>query len=122
MNYYKDTSGGLHALSDADIDNGGEFLLPSGCIRISDEEATRAQAPSLADLSDQIRAERNARINELLWMVHRHEQQERAGLKPDLSEDDYIALLHHLQNLRDVTSQKGFPDKVKWPTPPAFIK
>lgn len=39
MGFYKDTNNALHSLSDTDIANGGEDLLPAGSVPISDEEA-----------------------------------------------------------------------------------
>lgn len=38
--YFKDTNNGLHFLSDADIEAGGELLLPPGCVQMTDAEAT----------------------------------------------------------------------------------
>lgn len=37
--YYKAPDNSLHFLSDVDIENGGESLLPAGCIQITDAEA-----------------------------------------------------------------------------------
>jgi len=37
--YFKDTNNALHSLSDEDIANGGEALLPQGCVPISDADA-----------------------------------------------------------------------------------
>jgi phage major head subunit gpT-like protein len=47
MNYFKDTSGAVHALSDADIANGGELLLPPGCVAITDADAQAIINPPL---------------------------------------------------------------------------
>jgi hypothetical protein len=41
MPYFKDTAGGLHFLSDADIINGGKSLMPTGCVEIPDDHAAR---------------------------------------------------------------------------------
>ena len=42
--HYKDTQNRLHFLSDEDIANGGERMLPTGCIQITDAEATEIRA------------------------------------------------------------------------------
>lgn len=39
MPHYKSPINALHFLSDEDILNGGEALLPHGCVRITDAEA-----------------------------------------------------------------------------------
>ena len=50
MPYYQDTNNQLHYLSDADIANGGVDLLPTGCVAITDTEATALQAAKGAAL------------------------------------------------------------------------
>ena len=47
MPNYKDTENKVHFLSDEDIHNGGESLLPIGCIAITDEEAAILSAPAV---------------------------------------------------------------------------
>jgi len=42
--HYKDTNNVVHYLSDEDISNGGEALLPSGSVEITDEEAATLAA------------------------------------------------------------------------------
>ena len=39
MPIYKDSNNQLHELSDTDVANGGERLLPSDCVKITVEEA-----------------------------------------------------------------------------------
>jgi hypothetical protein len=67
------------------------------------------------------RARRDAEIKRLRWMVERHTDQVALGVAPDLSSAEFIALLQHVQALRDVPSQSGFPAAITWPEPPAFI-
>lgn len=55
MPFFKTPANALHFLSDEDIANGGESLLPAGCAAITDAEAdqiraARQPAPSAADL------------------------------------------------------------------------
>lgn len=47
MQNYQDTKGGIHALSDTDIANGGLNLLPNGYISISPEQAFIILNPAL---------------------------------------------------------------------------
>lgn len=60
MPYFKDKSGALHFLDDEAFSS----LLPDGSVKISDEEATSMQAPSLAQIKasawERIKAERDA--------------------------------------------------------------
>lgn len=44
MPHFKDSLDRLYFLSDEDIANGGEDLLPSGCVRITDEQAEALRA------------------------------------------------------------------------------
>lgn len=39
-----------------------------------------------------------------------------------LSDKNKEKAKEYRQKLRDITSQKGFPDEVKWPDPPSFLK
>jgi len=45
MKYFLDETGGVHALSDADLLNGGADLLPAGVAEISEHEAIAATMP-----------------------------------------------------------------------------
>jgi phage major head subunit gpT-like protein len=47
MNYFQDPTGTLHALSDEDIANGGNSLLPAGCTELTDAEAQAIINPPL---------------------------------------------------------------------------
>lgn len=44
---YKAPDNSLHFLSDEDIANGGEALLPAGCVQITDEEAEAIRVVNL---------------------------------------------------------------------------
>lgn len=46
MHFYVDGNGRLHFLSDADLANGGESLLPDGCKEITVAEADAIIAAS----------------------------------------------------------------------------
>ncbi len=45
MPFYKSLNNGVHYLSEVDIANGGELLLPAGSVEITDAEAEILQAP-----------------------------------------------------------------------------
>ena len=45
MPFYKSPNNSVHSLSEVDIDNGGELLLPAGSVEITDAEAETLQAP-----------------------------------------------------------------------------
>lgn len=47
MPYFQDANGRLHFLSDDDIANGGELLLPAGCAPINDADAKAIENPPL---------------------------------------------------------------------------
>jgi hypothetical protein len=50
MQNYKDTNGGVHALSETDIANGGESLLPVGYVEITQAQADALNAPTAVQL------------------------------------------------------------------------
>lgn len=60
-------------------------------------------------LADRVRTKRNAILRRCDFY----------GLS-DVSED--AAVLQYRQDLRDITSQAGFPTSVTWPTPPAGLE
>lgn len=68
--------------------------------------------PSADELATAIRADRDARIDAVAWRYERNAREVRLGIKPT---DDIAALDKYVQALADVTAQKGFPDKIKWP-------
>ena len=93
-----------HSVSDY-MQVNGEFVLTSST------EAIEQKA-------DEIRAERDRRINAIRWRIERYQTQEAAGLETNDTEDYYRALLLYVQALRDIPEQAGFPDEVKWPEEP----
>ena len=52
MPYYKDEIGGIHFLDDASF----AYLLPVGCVEISDTEAASAQEPDAAQKWEEYKA------------------------------------------------------------------
>lgn len=63
-------------------------------------------------LAEQVRAERDRRIDVVMWRVERYQRQVRLGLTPT---DDISALDAYIQALCDVPGQENFPGSVTWP-------
>jgi len=73
-----------------------------------------------------LRPQRNALLNEYLWMVDRHKQQKElviAGLieQTKLSDSQYLELLQYIQELRDLPETINFENPV-FPTKPNFVE
>lgn len=66
-------------------------------------------------LAAEIRLERDRRLNEILWRIQRYESQKALGTETTDTKEDYLKVLQYIQDLRDVPSQKTFPEKVIWP-------
>lgn len=69
------------------------------------------------DPAASIRLERNRRIGLVRWLVDRHRDELALGRATTLTGEDYLIVLQHIQDLRDVPQQDGFPSHVVWPTP-----
>ena len=68
--------------------------------------------PTLERLAVNARQERDQRIEAVEWRVRRYQDEEILGLPHT---DDRAALARHIQALRDVPSQPGFPMDIIWP-------
>lgn len=120
MPYFKDQENKLHFLSDDDVLNGWAANLPSGCVKISDDEAKEIEnpAPTSEQLAAKARAERDAKLAETSWLIERHNEQLAAAINTALTENQYAALLAYRQALRDIPAQPGFPNNIIWPEKP----
>ena len=74
--------------------------------------------PTREEKAQAIRAERDRRLNDSLWMAERHRDELALGRKTTLSDTEYMRLLDYHQKLRDVPQQAGFPNNVEWPIEP----
>lgn len=75
-----------------------------------------ASDPSTApDKAAAVRAEREAKIFQIMWRVERYNQQKTLGVPTEDTENEYLKLLAYIELLRRVPSQPGFPNDVKWP-------
>lgn len=81
--------------------------------------AVDAPAPPIEALAERARRRRDAEIAGLRWMIDRHRDEAELGRPHTLSADAYAALLNHVQALRDVPAQPGFPNAIDWPVWPA---
>lgn len=63
-----------------------------------------------------IRNKRDILINNVIWKVERHKQEKELNINTSLTDKEYLSLLKYIQALRDITNQKGFPEKVTFPT------
>ncbi len=79
-------------------------------------------APSLETLAAWARRRRDAEIAALRYLVERHRDELALGLTTTLTAEDFLLVLQHIQALRDVPEQSGFPSDVDWPVlPPELI-
>jgi hypothetical protein len=64
-----------------------------------------------------VRLERNQRLQKARAWLERHRDELVMGIPPtlDCTEQE---LLYHIQALRDVPRQSGFPENVLWPEDP----
>lgn len=65
--------------------------------------------------AQEIRCQRDIKIQSVEWRLRRHETQTAAGIETTDSAANYLALLEYVQSLRDVPEQKTFPASVTWP-------
>ncbi|MBJ9977811.1 phage tail protein [Pseudomonas sp. S75] len=75
-------------------------------------------APTLAERSARERAWRDARLQGDQWLVVRHTEEQALGLPTTLSADQYEALLHYRQALREWPASGSFPDESARPVAP----
>ena len=78
-------------------------------------EPEPTEPPTLDDLAATARHHRDRLIESVRWRIERHRDEVELGLEPT---EPLEPLLHHVQALRDVPQQDGFPEEVEWPTEP----
>lgn len=67
---------------------------------------------------EEARQKRDSLLNEVLWLVDRHNQQLQINVETTLSSTEYTNLLLYIQALRDVPEQPEFPASINWPNNP----
>lgn len=71
-----------------------------------------------ADLAAAARLERDRRIQTVRWLIDRHRDEVALGRTTTLTNEDYRLVLQHVQDLRDLPEQEGFPGTIDWPVLP----
>jgi Phage tail assembly chaperone protein len=72
-------------------------------------------SPSMETLAAWARRRRDAEIAGLRYLVERHRDELALGLTTTLTAEDFRLVLEHIQALRDVPEQAGFPEAIHWP-------
>lgn len=108
--FYKDIGGKVYSLNP--IQNHKD-----GLTKITEQEALAltSPTPTTEQTAAQVRAERDAKIEDVRWRIERHKDELELGNEPL---DTLEPLLRYVQALRDVPQQAGFPEIVEWPVEP----
>lgn len=112
MKYFKDEkTNEVYAYDQEQIDGG---WVKEGLVAMTDGEVSAHLAPK-PPTAEQVRAERDAKIEAVRWRIER--AKDEATLGAPLTEP-LEPLLQYVQALRDVPRQAGFPENVEWPVEP----
>lgn len=78
--------------------------------------------PSTEELAAQARRRRDQEIAAIQWLIERHRGEVALGRTTTLTNEDYLLVLQHAQDLRDVPEQETFPAVIDWPVlPPELL-
>lgn len=84
--------------------------------------AVDAPAPPTETLAAAARRRRDLEVDRLRWLVERHRDEIALGLTTTLTSEDFMLVLEHIQALRDLPDQSGFPVEIDWPVlPPELL-
>ncbi|PZU74150.1 MAG: phage tail protein [Brevundimonas sp.] len=84
--------------------------------------AVDAPTPPIVTLAALARRRRDLEVDRLRWLIERHRDEIALGLTTTLTPEDFTLVLQHLQALRDVPEQPGFPEQIDWPElPPELL-
>lgn len=110
MKYFKCNQNKVFAYSDIQTPK-------DGLTKITEQEALELTnpPPTTEQIAEQIRAERDAKIEAVRWRIER--ARDEAALGIPLTEP-LEPLLQCVQELRDVPQQAGFPTTINWPEIP----
>lgn len=115
MKYFKDKNTGEVYAYDQEQINGG--WVKEGLTAMTDDEVSTHLAPK-PPTAEQIRAERDAKIEAVRWRIER--AKDEAALGVPLTEP-LEPLLQYVQTLRDVPQQAGFPLEAVFPDKPTWL-
>ena len=107
---YRDTQGIIYAVSPIQQPQDGWVKLTK-----KETEAHLNPVPTTEQFADTARAERDRLIESVRWRIVRHNDELSLGSEPT---EPLEPLLRHVQLLRDVPQQAGFPESVEWPQCP----
>lgn len=71
--------------------------------------------PSVEALATEARRRRDAEIAQVRWLIERHRDEQALQIATTLTPEDYRLVQEHVQALRDVPEQDGFPHAIDWP-------
>lgn len=107
MNFEERIIAGLDPLSSY------QKIVDGKLVNKTEEEMWAEKTPE--EKAEYHRQQRDTLLNAELWKLQRHEQEKALGISTTLSEQEYLALLQYIQNLRDIPQQAGFPNEVVYP-------
>lgn len=71
--------------------------------------------PSTEEMAARARRRRDQEIAGIQWLIERHRGEVALGRTTTLTNEDYLLVLQHAQDLRDVPEQEAFPTEIDWP-------
>lgn len=93
--------------------------LSTGRILSADESGqpitVEPPPPSAEALAALARRRRDAEIAQVRWLIERHRDEQALQIATTLTPEDYRLVQEHVQALRDVPEQDGFPHAIDWP-------
>ena len=107
MIYYKDKNGEVFAYETEQERN--EWGAPD-LVELTKKqlEAHLNPKPTVEQLTQEARYKRDSALQDVLWIVDRHNQQIQIGIEPTLTEEQYTDLLTYIQALRDYPQQPDY--------------
>lgn len=98
----------------------------NGSRRASDEAGRPIHVdplpPTIEELAARARSRRDHEVASIQWLIERHRGELALQLTTTLTNEDYLLVLQHAQDLRDVPEQESFPTEIDWPIlPPELL-
>lgn len=93
--------------------------LSTGHILTTDEAGrpitVEPPPPSAELLASEARRRRDIEIGAVRWLIERHRDEQALQIVTTLTPEDYRLVQDHVQALRDIPEQDGFPHVIDWP-------